>query len=188
MRTHQAYRFALDPTMAQRRMLASHCGAARFAFNWGLARLKAQLDAGGGGRVAWNLYALRREWNASKSTVAPWWPENSKEAYASGLDGLSRALQAWSASRRGVRHGESPGFPRFRARGRRDSCRFTTGAIRAEDERHLTLPRIGRLHTHEATTTLSELLGQRQPASCRRRSAERPTDGSSRSPARSTAK
>jgi putative transposase len=30
--TAQAYRFALDPTPAQARMLESHCGAARKAF------------------------------------------------------------------------------------------------------------------------------------------------------------
>jgi hypothetical protein len=29
----QAYRFALDPTPQQARAMASHCGAARFAFN-----------------------------------------------------------------------------------------------------------------------------------------------------------
>ncbi|WP_440106059.1 helix-turn-helix domain-containing protein, partial [Streptosporangium sp. H16] len=38
MRVHQAYRYALDPTPEQARLLASHCGASRFAFNWGLAR------------------------------------------------------------------------------------------------------------------------------------------------------
>jgi putative transposase len=37
----QAYRFALDPTPGQRRALASHCGAARVAYNWGLALVKA---------------------------------------------------------------------------------------------------------------------------------------------------
>lgn len=36
MRVTQAYRFALDPTPRQMRALASHVGAARFAFNWGL--------------------------------------------------------------------------------------------------------------------------------------------------------
>ncbi len=36
MIVHQAYRFALDPTAAQQRALASHVGAARFASNWGL--------------------------------------------------------------------------------------------------------------------------------------------------------
>jgi putative transposase len=36
-----AYRFALDPTPTQVRDLRSHCGAARVAFNWGLAHVKA---------------------------------------------------------------------------------------------------------------------------------------------------
>jgi len=37
---HQGYRFALDPTARQRGALASHCGAARMAFNRGLGRVR----------------------------------------------------------------------------------------------------------------------------------------------------
>ena len=40
----RAYRFALDPTPAQTRVLASHCGAARKAFNEGLAQVRRCLD------------------------------------------------------------------------------------------------------------------------------------------------
>jgi Helix-turn-helix domain len=40
----QAYRFALDPTPRQRRALASHCGAARVAHNWGLKLVKHRLE------------------------------------------------------------------------------------------------------------------------------------------------
>ena len=40
----QAYRFALDPTKAQSRVLASHCGAARVAYNWGLELVRARLN------------------------------------------------------------------------------------------------------------------------------------------------
>ncbi|WP_222719387.1 helix-turn-helix domain-containing protein [Actinokineospora xionganensis] len=39
----QAYRFALRPTVAQEAVLRSHCGGQRYAFNWGLARVKANL-------------------------------------------------------------------------------------------------------------------------------------------------
>ena len=39
----QAYRYALDPTPTQVRALASHCGAARFAFNWALDLVKERL-------------------------------------------------------------------------------------------------------------------------------------------------
>jgi len=161
---HQAYRFALDPTIEQRRALSSHCGAARYAFNWGLREVERTLDARQwerrlvGGPLteppAWTLPALRREWNRQKQAVASWWPENSKEAYSSGLDGLARALRAWSASRSGERAGETVGFPRFRKRGHKDSCRFTTWVIRVDDGRHVSLPRIGRLRTCEVTTAL----------------------------------
>ena len=41
-----AYRLALDPTPAQERALWSHAGAARVAFNWGLARVKASRRCG----------------------------------------------------------------------------------------------------------------------------------------------
>jgi transposase len=34
----RAYRFALAPSPAQEQRLRSHAGAARFAWNWGLAR------------------------------------------------------------------------------------------------------------------------------------------------------
>ena len=160
---HQAYRFALDPTASQWRALASHCGAARFVFNWGLEQVQAAIALQAfklcmygevRSELGWSLPALRREWNRNKAIVAPWWAVNSKEAYSSGLAALATALKNWSDSRRGARAGEPVGFPRFRRRGERDSCAFTTGAIRVDDARHVTLPRIGRLHTAEATTKL----------------------------------
>ncbi|QBS37307.1 transposase [Thermaerobacter sp. FW80] len=158
MKVLQAYRFALDPTPRQERALASHVGARRFAFNWGLALVKERLEARARGEdveVPWTLPALRREWNRQKHLVAPWWRENSKEAYSSGLDGLARALQNWSKSRKGERKGRRVGFPRFRKKGRgRESVRFTTGAIRVDDKSHVVLPRIGRVKTHEPTTAL----------------------------------
>jgi putative transposase len=40
----QAYRFALDPTPRQQRALASHCGAARVAYNWGLQLVQERLE------------------------------------------------------------------------------------------------------------------------------------------------
>ncbi|WP_329424556.1 IS607 family element RNA-guided endonuclease TnpB [Streptosporangium sp. NBC_01495] len=174
MRVHQAYHYALDPTPEQARLLASHCGAARFAFNWGLARVKAAMDQRAAERsygiadgalteVPWSLYDLRRAWNASKDAVAPWWAENSKEAYNTGLDGLARALKNWAASRKGVRAGKTVGFPRFKAKHRAAlSCRFTTGTIRVEvDRRHVTLPRLGTIRTHESTRKLARHLERR---------------------------
>jgi IS605 OrfB family transposase len=162
--TH-AFRFALDPTPRQREALASHCGAARFAHNWGLAQVKQRLDkrqTDPSVQVPWTLPALRREWNRAKHEVAPWWAENSKEAYSSGLDGLARALKNWSCSRNGRGTGRPVGFPRFKKRGSdRDTCRFTTGTIRVlPDRKHVQLPRIGILKSHESTRKLARRLEQ----------------------------
>jgi putative transposase len=159
----QAYRFALDPTPRQRRALASHCGAARVAYNWGLRLVKLRLEQrrlDSTVEVPWTLPTLRREWNRAKQEVAPWWAENSKEAYSSGLDGLARALKGFSDSKAGRRKGRPVGFPHTKRKGRcRDACRFTTGQIKVlADRRHVQLPRIGVLKTHESTRKLARRL------------------------------
>ncbi len=107
--------------------------------------------------VSWSLYSLRRAWNQAKTTVAPWWAENSKEAYNSGLDAVARALSNWSDSRNGKRLGRSVGFPRFKSRHRgTPSVRFTTGTIGvASDRHHVVLPRLGTIKTHETTRKLA---------------------------------
>ncbi len=160
-----AYRYALDPTPAQERALRSHAGAARVAFNWGLARVKANLAQREAERsygiaeadltpaVSWSLYSLRRDWNAAKDQVAPWWRECSKEAFSTGLDQLARALKNWGDSRKGKRKGRAAGFPRFRSKRKaRLSVRFTTGAVRCEVT-HAVLPRLGRIKLHERAAT-----------------------------------
>jgi IS605 OrfB family transposase len=161
----QAYRFALDPTPRQRRALASHCGAARYAHNWGLELVKARLDqrlTDPSAVLPWSSYDLQREWNRAKREVAPWWPENSKEAYKSGLDALARALRNFSDSKAGRRKGRRMGFPRPKRKGRcQDACRFTTGSIKVlADRKHVQLPRIGVLKTHESTRKLARRLEQ----------------------------
>jgi IS605 OrfB family transposase len=159
----QAYRFALDPTPRQQRSLASHTGAARFAYNWGLELVTTRLDqrrAGQDVQVPWTLPDLRWEWNRAKQDVAPWWAENSKEAYNSGLDALARALKTWSDSHNGRRKSRPVGFPRRKTkRHTRIGCRFTTGQIKVlPDRKHVQLPRIGVLKTHESTRKLARRL------------------------------
>jgi IS605 OrfB family transposase len=168
----QAYRFALDPTPSQARDLERHAGAARFAYNWALAAVKANMgqraaeksygvsEQGLTAVLGWNLPALRRAWNQAKGQVAPWWGECSKEAFNTGLDGVARALRNFGDSKSGKRAGRKVGFPRFKARRRATpSIRFTTGVIRVEtDRQHVTLPRVGRIKTHESTRKLARRL------------------------------
>lgn len=169
--TAQAYKFALDPTPTQVRAFRSHAGGARKAHNTMLAAVKAVLDQRTAERtygladdeltpsLGWSLPALRKAWNARKHEVAPWWAENSKEAYNTGLDALARGLEAWSKSRKGERAGKAVGFPRFKTVRSRRSVRFTAGTIRVETDRHyVTLPRLGRIKTHESTRKLARRL------------------------------
>ena len=147
---------ALDPTPMQVRLLLSHAGAARFAFNVGLAHVKAALDAGE--RPDLSSYALRRWWNANKDTVAVggdgviWWQENSKESYSYGLESLAKGLSNWSKSRKGDRKGRKVGFPKFKSK-IKTTPRFayTTGCfgLIQGDPKALKLPRIGRVHCME---------------------------------------
>ena len=44
MLVHQSFRFELDPSDMVRSALASHAGAARFAYNWGLATVVEEAE------------------------------------------------------------------------------------------------------------------------------------------------
>jgi len=92
----------------------------------------------------------------------PWWVENSKEAYASGIDDLAQALSNWTASKKGKRKGRKVGFPRFKSR-RNDHnrVRFTTGTMRFGDDRHtMVLPVIGALRSKENTRRVQRHLAK----------------------------
>ncbi|MGI8311943.1 helix-turn-helix domain-containing protein [Saccharopolyspora hattusasensis] len=141
----QAYKFALDPSPSQENELRSHCGAQRFAYNWGLHRVKAVMDQRKAEAsydladdeltpsISWSAYSLRKDWNQAKDEVAPWWGENSKESYSSGLANLATALKNWDDSKKGKRKGAKVKFPRFTSKYRTMSCRFTTGSFGLAD-------------------------------------------------------
>lgn len=130
MRVLQAYRFALDPAPAQERMLRSHAGAARFAWNWGLGRCKQRHAAEGRWYSGVDLHKL---WNAEKKTdpALAWWTENSKCVYQEAFRDLDRALRDYLKSRKGERKGRRLGFPRLKKRGKcRDSWSPSQGRDR----------------------------------------------------------
>jgi putative transposase len=170
--TVQAFTFTLDPTEDQARSLARHFGARRKAYNWAVATLKGDIQAWRETGVETSkpsLGVLRKRWNTVKDVVcvdaqsgAVWWPECSKEAYADGIDGAVHGYWIWQQSRAGSRAGKGVGFPRFKKKGRdADRVSFTTGAMRVEpDRRHLTLPVIGTVRTHENTRRIERLIAK----------------------------
>ncbi|MPZ53488.1 MAG: transposase [Acidimicrobiia bacterium] len=170
--TAQAFCFALDPTPEQTACVSRQFGGRRKARNWAVATLKADLrryHETGKETEKPSLAGLRKRWNRVKDTECVdaetgevWWPEISKEAFADGIKGAVDGYWNWQTSRAGTRTGTRVGFPRFARKGRdRDRVTFTTGAIRVEpDRRHVVLPRIGRVRTHENTRRLERLVSK----------------------------
>ena len=156
MGSYMAVKVRLDPTPRQERRMASHAGAARFAYNAGLAHVKEAI--GGGEPPEWSHYSLRRWWNANKDELAVnqatgevWWDQNSKEAYSGALRDLARGFSNWSKSRKGQRKGKRVGFPKFKSKNTTMRFAYSTGftAPTASDPYGLKLPRIGRVHCME---------------------------------------
>ncbi len=110
--------------------------------------------------VPWTLEALRQRWNQVNDEVAPWWAENSKECYASGIADLVQALANWSTSKQGK--GRKVGFPKFKSRNRdQPRVRFSTGAMRFEpDRRTIVVPVIGPLRSKENTRRVERHLAK----------------------------
>ncbi len=150
----QAYRYALDPTPAQERRLRSHAGAARYAWNWGLARVKARYAAE---KKWYSAEDLHRLWNAEKKTKPDlaWWQENSKCVYQEAFRNLDRALGDFSKFKKGLRKGRRLGFrgPRRRA-GAGIPVASAPGVMRCSGST-VTLPRLGTIRTHESTEALA---------------------------------
>lgn len=157
MKVQQAYRFALDPAPAQERALRSHAGAARFAWNWGLAKCKERYASEGKWYSAIDLHKL---WNAEKKADPDlaWWSENSKCAYQEAFRNLDRALADFIKSKKGERKGKRLGFPKWKKRGKcRDSFRLSDRALRCSRS-SVTLPKLGTIATHESTEKLARKL------------------------------
>lgn len=140
----QAYKFALDPTPRQARMLASHAGGSRFAYNWGNARIMAALDArdaerADGGQAETKVpghFDLCKQWTAWKDehlgdpeppegerrTSTRWVSENFVGSYQAALRDAAKAWSDYFKSRSGKRAGRPLGRPKFKKRGKsRDS-------------------------------------------------------------------
>jgi putative transposase len=147
VRVNQAFRFELSPNEGQRKALAQHIGAARFAYNWGLEMALRALEEG---RKLPSAPELHKAWNAWKRENAPWWTEVSKCAPQEAFRDLEKALKNWKAKR--------ARFPRFKRKKSLDGNKARlTGTIKVFP-RQVQLPRIGLVKTKERTDKLVGLI------------------------------
>jgi putative transposase len=164
--TRQAFRFALDPTVDQARLLASYTGASRFWFNAGLALVKERLDRRERGedvRVPWSYKQLCSEFRGDviKDELAPWRSQVPVGAYQAGLEALGRALQTFSEGRKA---GRRIGFPHFRAKARcREAVIFQRPQVRSRRQVEFDR-RLGPIRTKERMSRLLRLLDRDEHA------------------------
>src|SRR5258708_22735380 len=143
----RAYKTELDPNNALRTLLLKHAGARRWAYNWALRRKIEDYEKTGKSPHA---PALHRELNRLKKTDlaeggVPWMYEVSTCAPQEALRDLDLAFVNFF---RRVKEGQKPGFPRFKSKKRGIGGFRLTGTIKVF-ERHLQLPRLGRIRLKE---------------------------------------
>jgi len=118
----QAFCFALDLSPEQAACLRRQFGGRRYARNWAVRTLKADLDryhATGEETEKPSLAGLRKRWNrvkdsecADAETGEVWWPQISKEAFADGIKGAVDGYWNWQASRAGKAAGQEGRVPK----------------------------------------------------------------------------
>ena len=147
MKIQRGFRTELDLNNAQKSLCAQHAGAARFAFNWGLAR---KMDAYQAGNKMPTAIDLHRELNALKKNELAWMYEVSKCAPQEALRNLDQAFSHFFRRVKERRAGKKVkvGFPKFRSKKKGLGSFRLTGSIHIF-EKSIQLPRLGLLRLKE---------------------------------------
>jgi putative transposase len=144
----RAYKTELALNDRQVTACKRHAGAARFAYNWGLARKQAAYEATGKNPSAIDLH---RELNALKKTDLPWMYEVSKCAPQEALRNLDNAFvhffRRCTLKRQGKLKGKL-GYPQRKTKKQGLGSFRLTGAI-VVFPATIQLPRLGRLRLKE---------------------------------------
>jgi putative transposase len=144
----RAYKTELDLNDRQLTACRKHAGAARWAYNWGLARKHETYRATGKSPSAIDLH---RELNALKRTDVPWMYEVSKCAPQEALRNLDTACAHFFRRAQLKKHGKlhgKLGYPTRKSRKRGLGGFRLTGAIAVFPD-GIQLPRLGRLRLKE---------------------------------------
>jgi putative transposase len=148
MRVLRAYKTELDLNHAQVTACRRHAGAARYAYNWGLARKQEAYKATGKSPSAMDLH---RELNALKQTELSWMYEVSKCAPQEALRHLDTAFahcfRRCALKREGKWKGKL-GYPQPKTKKQGLGSFRLTGSI-VVLLNAIQLPRLGRLRLKE---------------------------------------
>jgi len=140
----KGYKTELKLNNRQKTACKKHCGAARFAYNWGLRqKIQAYQETG----KSPSAIDLHKQLNLLKQNELSWMYEVSKCAPQESLRDLDKAYAHFF---RRVKQGDKKvGFPKFKSRKHGLGSFRLTGSIRVF-ERSIQLPRLGKLSLKEA--------------------------------------
>lgn len=144
----RAYKTELALNNKQVTACKRHAGAARWAYNWGLARKQEAYKATGKSPYAVELH---RELNALKKTEVPWMYDTSKCAPQEALRNLDSAFSHFfrrcQLKKEGKLRGKV-GYPQFKSKKKGLGGFRLTGSI-VIFPKAIQLPRLGRLRLKE---------------------------------------
>jgi putative transposase len=143
----RAFKTELDLNNVQKTACARHAGAARWAYNWGLAR---KIESYQKGEKVPTAIDLHRELNVLKRGELAWMYEVSKCAPQEALRNLDQAYAHFFRRVKEKKAGKKiqAGFPRFKSKKNGVGSFRLTGAIHVY-ESAIQLPRLGVLRLKE---------------------------------------
>ena len=136
----KAYKTELAPNNKQKAFFYGCAGAKRYVFNWGLATWKEWYE---GGERKPSRFGLCKHFNSIKDELCPWIRQYPYAVTESAFENLGRAFDGFF---RRVKRGETPGYPKFKKRGRKDSFALRNVGVFVDGVR---LTGIGRVRLKE---------------------------------------
>ena len=154
MLIQKSYQYELIPNGEQVRKLKQFCGCCRFVFNKGLEEVKKYYETTGHFLNYVQLAAFLPKWKQD----ADWLKDCNAQALQQSMKNLSRALMNFSAGR--------ANFPRFKAKGKKDSCRFPQGIKLDGGNNRIYLPKIGWVRYRNSRTIIGTIKNVTVTAKC----------------------
>jgi len=180
----RGYKAELDLNNEQITLARKHCGAARWAYNYGLRRKQEAYKAGQKTPYAADLH---REINALKKTEIPWMYEVSKCAAQEALRDLDEAFNHFFRRVKLKKEGKwkgKTGYPKFKSKKKALGGARFTGSIHVYPDA-IQLPRMGLLRLKEhnylpmnvkiGSATISEKAGRWYVSICVHEEQREPT-------------
>ena len=154
MLIQRSYKYELILNGEQVRKLKQFCGCCRFVFNKGLEEVKRYYDYTGYLLNYVQLAAFLPKWKQD----VDWLKDCHSQVLQQSMKNLSYGLANYTAGR--------SNFPRFKVKGKKDSCRFPQGVKSDQNNNRIYLPKIGWVRYRNSRTIVGTIKNVTVTAKC----------------------